>query len=477
MLSMSSSRRYWALFLLGCVTVASPALADDAAVSPASSSSVAAAVRPRMSEADLERQLAQLTSDRVEARRSAARELEALGPEALPAIVAHLEAARKVNTADVADAIKQARSASLRPSATLADALLESKGVGEGYRAAIVTATLLRTLAHIGTTPAVRPLVRVASDHSGALRSDVAHHVQRLGDKAVPALIETRKEASSELRRWGYTQLESMGKRIAGDAVQTKDSQVLADVLYAFANVHDVDALPVILAFVNSDRVQVRDSARDAIGQFGQDALWKLREAYSNVTGRTAPDDWKAPRVAKELFAAYDHLRLQEVYTLLDEGLANAKEGNLEQAVTAFDKVLARQPTLDRRGEMVATYVAYAESLEDEDRPRALSLLRKAARLWPESPRLPHIEAEIAYLEGKELLARGIVDAESFERALQHEPNHEKARAELSRLAAKVEERQERIRTFAAVATTVVVALCGLILFGGRRSPRRSARA
>ncbi len=269
-----------------------------------------------------------------------------------------------------------------------------------------------------------------------------------------------------------------MGKRIAGDAVQTKDNQVLADVLRAFANVHDIDALPVILSFVNSDRIQVRGAAREALGQFGQDAVWKLREAYANVTGNAAPDGWPASQIAKELFAAYDRLRLQEVYGLLDEGLAKEKEGKLEEAIAAFDKVLARQPMIERRSEMVAAYVAYAEQLEESDPARAIALFRKAARLWPESPRVPHIEAEIAYLEGKELLARGIADVEPFQRALRLEPGHAKSRAELARLETNVEEREERIRAFAAAGAVVVVALAGILLFGGgRRRPRRAARA
>ncbi|WP_336139508.1 HEAT repeat domain-containing protein, partial [Klebsiella pneumoniae] len=82
---------------------------------------------------------------------------------------------------------------------------------------------------------------------------------------SIPALVETRKDSSSELRHWAYAQLEAMGKRIPGDAVQTKDNQVLADVLHAFGAIHDLDAVPVILSFVSSDRVQVRTAAREAL--------------------------------------------------------------------------------------------------------------------------------------------------------------------------------------------------------------------
>jgi tetratricopeptide (TPR) repeat protein len=378
--------------------------------------------------------------------------------------------------------VKAARDSRARSAdSDLADALVDmgppTTGDSGGYRTAVTTALLLEALAHIGTTPAARQLVKVAVDHGGAFRPDVAAHVKSLGDKAVPALLETRKAPSSELRHWAYSQLEGMGKRLPGDAVQTKDNQVLADVLRAFAHLHDMDSLPVLLSFVSSDRAQVRTAAREALEAFGQDAVWKLREAYSNVTGKAAPEGWQAAEVAKELFAAHDRLRLQEVYGLVDEGLAREKEGKLEEAVAAFDQALAREPMIERRGEMVSAYAAYAKTLEDTDPSRSLVLFRKAARLWPESSRAPQIEAEIAYLEGKDLLGRGVLDVEPFQRALTLDPGHDKARAELARLDANVEERQQRIRIVASVAAAVVVALTGTLLFGGRRRSRRSARA
>jgi len=434
-----------------------------------------------VSDAELDRLLGPLASPDLAARKEAAASVAALGPSAVPAIERKLAELRKSTSPSIGAAIKAARDAVGKKSdVVLLDALVsmgepEAMRGDDGYRTAVTTALLLDALARAGTTPAVKQLVKVAIDHGGVFRGEVARHVQALGDKAVAALIETRKEPSSELRRWAASQLEGMGKRVPGDAVQTKDNQVLADVLKAFANVHDMDALPVILSFVNSDRIQVRGAAREAVLQFGQDAIWKLREAYSNVTGKSAPDEWRAPQLAKELFAAYDRLRLQEVYGLLDEGLAKHKEGKHEEAVAAFDKVLARQPTIERRGEMLPAYMALAESLVESDPPRALALFRKALRIWPETAYAGRIEAQIAYLEGKELLARGIADVEPFKRALALDPGHEKARAELNRLEANVEERHERIRALAAAATIIIVAFAGIVLFGGR--PRRAARA
>jgi tetratricopeptide (TPR) repeat protein len=445
------------------------------AADPAPPASAVTAKEPAaMADGDLEKILAPLVGDDLEARREAAKSAGNLGADAVAPITRKLAEQRKTSSAPVAAAVKAAAKSD---AADLGEALVETKGDGAGWRTAVTTAILVRALAHAGPTPALRQMIKVAGDCSGAFRPEIARQIKALGDKAVPALIETRKESSSELRHWAFGQLEAMGKRIPGDAVQTKDNQVLADVLHAFANVHDMDALPVILSFVNSDRIQIRTAARDALALFGQDAVWKLREAYANVTGKPAAEGLGAAEIRKELFAAYDRIRLQEVYGLLEEGLAREKEGKLEEAVAAFDKVLARQPLIERRGEMVPAYFAYAQKLEESDPPRALALFRKASRLWPTHPRKDQIDAEIAYLEGKELLGRGIADVEPFKRALALDPTHVGARNELTRLENNIEERQERFRAIAAAAAVVVVALVGILLFGGRRRPRRPARA
>lgn len=453
-----------------------------AAPGPASSSSASATTSAFAKDAkedaglsteELERMLAPLSGDDAEARKTAAKTVGELGADAVPAITKKLVELRKGPSSSIQSVIKSTSKPA--EGSDLCAKLLEGKIDGAGGKATLVTAALIRALAHAGTTPAARQLVKLAGDHNGAFRPELARQVKTLGDKAVPALLETRKDASSEVRHWAYNQLESMGKRIPGDAVQTKDNETLSDVLRAYGTIHDLDAVPVILSFVNSDRVQVRTAAREALASFGQDAVWKLREAFAQLTGKPAPEGWSAAEVAKELFAAYDRFRLQEVYGLLEEGLAKEKEGKIDEAVAAFDKVLARQPLLDRRGEMVAAYFAHAQKVEESDPIAALATLRKALRLAPEGPRASQINAEISYLEGKDLLARGITDVEPFKRALALDPTHVKARAELERLEATVADRSNNTRAVAGGAAVLLAGVIGILLFGGRR--RKSTRA
>jgi tetratricopeptide (TPR) repeat protein len=295
--------------------------------------------------------------------------------------------------------------------------------------------------------------------------------LKAMGDPAMPALIEAKKDPSFELRRWSTAQLEAMGKRLPGDAVQTKDNDVLADVLHAYGAVHDLDAVPVILSFVSSDRVQVRTAAREATIAFGQDAVWKLREAYANVAGKPAQEGWTAEQTAKELFAAHDKLRLQEVYGLLDEGLAKQKDGHLDEAIADFDRVLARQPELDRRVEMAPAYVAWAQKTEDADPVAARAAFEKAQRLAPDSAREKTIEAELAYLDGVALDKSGVVDEAPYKRALELDPANTKARAKLDAIDQASEDRTTRLRAIGGGAAVVLLGMIAAILFG--RFPRR----
>ena len=470
---MKTSRSLAALGLVAALSLAGSAFADTPPPT-ASATTATASTEGGMTDGELDRMLAPLAGDDMDVRKKAAKAASELGQDAIPAITKKLAELRKASSTSVASAVKQSKEAKTGETSDLCDALLASAKGDAGAKAALTTAALIRALAHTGTTPAVRQLVKVAGDHNGAFRPEITRQLRALGDRSVPALIETRKDSSSELRHWAYNQLEAMGKRIPGDAVQTKDNQVLADVLHAYGAIHDLDAVPVILSFVSSDRVQVRTAARESLTSFGSDAVWKLREAYANLTGKAAPDGWPAADVARELFAAYDRVRLQEVYGLLEDGLKKEKDGKVEEAVAAFDKVLARQPLLDRRAEMVPAYVAQADKLEENDAPAALAMLRKAARIAPEGPRIAQVKAEIAYLEGKDLALRGIPDTEPFKRAIVLDPTHVKARAELSRLEANVDERQSRTRTVAAAGGVLLVAVIGILLFGGRRRRPRA---
>ena len=433
---------------------------------------------------DLDAILAPLGDADVATRRAAASAASELGADSVAASALKLAELRKASAAGV-HGVMRAVSDGVQSKAKdfdLEGALLVQKGDPQGTRAALTYACLIRSLAHIGSLSAVRLLVLIAGDTSGDFRAELASQGKLLGDRAIAALIEARANPSRDAQYWASAMLDVLGKHLPSEAIQTKNYQALADILRAYGSVRDLDAVPVILSFVSSDRALVRTAARDALLAYGNDAAWKLREAYAALTDKQAPETWSAADLAEKLFAAFDKVRLQEVYAMLDDGLAAHAGKRFEEAVADFDKVLARQPLLDRRAEMAPAYVDYARATEDGNRDGALAALRKALRLNPAPIEAAQANSEIDYLEGEELLSRGIVEPQLFRRAMALDPSNTRAEAELGRLNASAEKNQTVWERWIALVALVAVTIAGVILFGGRRRrgsgpPTRSARA
>ena len=348
-----------------------------------------------------------------------------------------------------------------------------SGGDPEAERVLQETLTALASLAAVGTPEAVLEMAKVSNDHAGVLRIEVGRRLKAMGDHATAGLLLAQREPS--VRHFASATLEAMGKRVAGDAVQTKDDGVLVDVLTAFGTLRDPNALGVVLSFLSADRDKVRAAARTATVAYGKDAAPKLRDIYTNLKGRPPPAEWDVTRLSTELFAALDADRLAELYALVDEGLKEEREGKLDLAAASFDKALARQPSIERRREMVPTYVALAKSLEDTDRDKAAAMYRRAQSLDPGGAHESQIVGALAYLEGEDLRAKGIVDREPFERALAADPGNEKARTALERMDDGRRAREERSQHWLWTAITGAGVVVLLILFAGRR--RRKAAA
>jgi tetratricopeptide (TPR) repeat protein len=462
-----------AVVTLAAVAAAVLAMPSGVARAQQSSATAAASASPALSAADLDRALLPLGDPDVERRRAASKAASNLDANAVGAIGDRLMQLRRASGPSVAQTVRSLRQPG-RDVDLLEVLLAPSYGAlvdPQGVRSALEYVCLVRSLAHIGTTPAVRLLVPIVADAGGELKPELQRAVKGLGDKAVAALIEARNDPTAEIKRWSGAMLDMLGKRLPSDAVQTKDRQILADVMRAYGAVKDLDAVQVILSFANDASEKVRSAARDALMAYGSDAAWKLKDAYQAVTGHPANDSWSASELAKELFDALDRFRLQEVYALLDDGLAAERAGRIDDAVADFDRVLARQPELDRRSEMVPAFVDYAREIEDTDRTRALERLHEALHL-ADASETPSVKSEIAYVEGEDLLARGIPDTEHFRTAIELDPTNARARAELQKLELEADRKQANLNRWVAGGATLAVAVAGVILFGGRRRRR-----
>jgi hypothetical protein len=332
-----------------------------------------------------------------------------------------------------------------------------------------------RMLANVGTTPAVRELLQMYSYFGELLRIDLARQVHKLRDKAVPALIEGRQHDAKIVQRFAVKELDLLGRTIPGEAVGVTDPQILADILRAYGRTRDVDAVRVVLSFCNSERIKLREAAREAITAIGEPGIWQLRDAYLNQTGNKAPREFTWDRIARELFGMYDRARLAEVYKLMDEGVEFANAQKWIEATDAFDKVLARSPVFERRKEMAKAYVERAKLVESKDSAAALELLRKALRLDPKGDGAKKIEADIAYLEGLALIEKGTPDKFPLQKAIEIDPSHERAKRALAELEQeRVAPKKSFVKRYVAAGGVGFAALIAMIALV-RIKPRKRA--
>jgi hypothetical protein len=320
------------------------------------------------------------------------------------------------------------------------------------WRDLVKVIALSRMLEHIGTTPAARGIIDVYVRFGDFLRIDTQRALARLGDRAVPALIEARRHPSEKIAHWALRQLDMLGRAAPSQAVQIADPEVLADVLRAYGRTHDLDAARIVVSFAGSERGQLRTAARQAIGMLGEAGHWQLRDAYEDVMGKRAPRDWTWERTARELFGELDRLRRAEVYDRFEAGQKAEAAGDLVAMRKAFDEVLVRAPFFERGDEMVGGYWEYAKKYAATQPDDAIAVLRRAERLGQNSPARDHIRSLLFTLEAERLEAKHVVDRSLYRRALELDDGNKRARDELNVLSRPARTDDHRLRYLAAAS-------------------------
>ena len=508
---MSTSRRagngWWAVLAVALVPAHVASAYAEAAAAPASSSTAVSAVRrdgelpplpkapstelPKPQAADLEEldaRLTALTSPDRETRDAAARELLEVEARLVPAIGFRLGTlAERANKSAMKDLLERVRDKArdkersrMRAAGEVGEvitpdylAMLVEQAPTEKdtYRDLISTVALSRMLVRIGSVEAVRLLIEIYVRFGEFLRVDTQLQLARLGDKAVPALIEARRHPAEKIVQWARRQLDALGRGVPSEAIQTQDHQVLADVLVAYGRVRNPDATRIIVSFANSERAVVRDGARQAIALMGEVGTWQLRDSYEDLMGKKPPRDWSWERMARELFREFDRIRDAAVADAFDAGRAARDKGDLEGMRRAWSELLARDPDPDRRGELVDGYLAYAEKYFEEKPLEARECLLRAQRLSDEAQKA-RIESSILTLRALESSKRGVADVALLKRALELDPRNERASTLLARLTHSDGEPLGNRTRWIASGTLALIALAGLaVLIFRKKSP------
>lgn len=344
------------------------------------------------------------------------------------------------------------------------------------WRDLVQVLAMSRMLVAIETVESVRVLIEVYARFN-FLRIDTQLQLDKLGDRAVAALLEARRHRAEEVARWAKRRLDALGRAIPGEAVQVRDPEALADVLRAYGRGRDPDAARIVVSFANSERAQVREAARQAIALMGEVGTWQLRDAYEDTVGKRAPRDWSWQRLARELFAAHDRLRLARVHELFEQGRAAEERGDLVGMRRAYDMVLTRSPLFERRGAMAAGYLAYANRFADEDAAGAAASLDRARRVAEQPTIRNRIESLRLTLHAERLREEGIVDQELFQRAADLDANNPRPRHHLAPLADAPGSPAGRRHRWIAAAVIALIAAVGavFITFWPRRPRVRAA--
>jgi len=304
------------------------------------------------------------------------------------------------------------------------------------------------------------------------LRITTQNALARLGERAVPALIEAERHPAEKIAKWAVRQLDGLGKGVPAEAVQTQDQAVLADVLRAYGRTRNPDAVRIVVSFANSERAQIREASRQAVALMGEVSSWQLRDTYENVVGKKPPRDWAWERTARELFAEFDRLRFAQVGKFFEDGQAARAKGDLPAMRESFDKLLAYDPNFDQKTELAAGYVAFAKATQDKSREQAIAALRRAERL---DPTLKDATSLRLTLEAEALEEQGVADATLLERALQANSGNSRAKSAQARFERGEPKRSENARWIAAGSILALAA--GALAFILLRKPKPAGPA
>ncbi|MDC0719877.1 hypothetical protein [Nannocystis bainbridge] len=318
------------------------------------------------------------------------------------------------------------------------------------YRDCVIQAALLRAAASIGAVPAhtdevVEALLAAAYLHESTFRDEVGRAIRRLGDPALPGLLRrsvrpplpadegeaqvVKDSVAYRTAEYAGYQVDRMDRAHPRKALQAvgDDPARLADLIAAYAVVRPGDAAGPLLDFVDAAIPRVREAAREAFLAFvtgpAPRAERKLLRFVGGGTGESAaqltyrdlariaimsriashqpelaePDCRSAPKdsVFAGVCEAQPERLARAYFERLDDGrrereraeiAAALGEPDRAAAIAILDRLLADDPQLSARAELVPTYEqAASEAAAAGDLAQGARLWRKSAALLDEA--------------------------------------------------------------------------------------------
>lgn len=314
------------------------------------------------------------------------------------------------------------------------------------YRDCVVQVALLRAAASIAADPertdeVVDALLAAAYEHDSTFRDEVGRAIRRIGDPAIPGLLRrslrpklppdegeaqvVRDSIPYKTAEYASYQVDRMDRAHPRKALAAvgDDPRRLADLIAAYGVARPGDAAGPLLDHVDAPLPRVREAARDAFLNYvtgpAPRAERKLLRFVGGATGESPaqltyrdlariaimsriatahpdlaePDCRSAPkdslfegvcerqpeRLARAYFARLDERRRDRERAEIAAALA---EPDRDVAIATLDRLLADDPDLSARVELVPPYEEAAE-----EAAVAGDLLR-SARLWRKSAAL-----------------------------------------------------------------------------------------
>ncbi|HTM45830.1 MAG TPA: hypothetical protein VL137_12800 [Polyangiaceae bacterium] len=353
------------------------------------------------------------------------------------------------------------------------------------WRDLVCVMGLSRFFTTVGSVSASRQIVNIYVRFGEFLRIDTQRQLEKLDLRSAAALIEASRHPATKIAEWAQKELRRRHLSDPSRLVQLAQGEILADVLRAYGYTRDADRAKLVISFAGSSQTVIRLAAREATATLGEMGNWPLRDAYETIVGKRASREWSWERTARELFRELDSMRMHDVLSLYNAGIAAHNTGALADMRRDFDRVLALEPSFEGSGLMAQGYFDYALANADHHATDAADSLHRALRLASDDSLKRRIQSLLNTLQGKELLASGIADQVLFQRAVQLDGNNTRAKDLLEEIDSASAETPSPMHRYAAPGVLGVLAAIAVFVLLRRRveppptpgTPQRQAEA